>query len=254
MKGNVLGKYIEKPTIFHSLHPIGKILGASLISIISIMNSEIIFFIFLTAVLLTGVYFTEIKLKYFFKGLKPVIYIALFTLFFQILFKGENKTYVQAFMNSFLVLLRFFILVTTAYILTATTAPIELTHGLEDFFSPLKKIKVPVEEMALILSIALRFIPIFFSEYERIKNALASKGWDVEELGYFEKIKFYGHIMIPLLSSAITRSEELANAMEIKGYSLQNKKTRFREYKFKKIDAFFLLFMVTLFLIFQILI
>lgn len=254
MKNNsILGKYKDGDGFFHRLNPVTKILSALIISIYSIVSSELDFFYIMTTILLLGIIFSNIDLKDFLLGIKPIFYIFIWTLLFQlfltktgpILFQWKMITIHQGSLsNSLLTLLRFFILIGVASILTLSTAPIELTHGLEDFFSPLKKIKLPVAEIALILSISLRFIPIFFEEADRIKNAQASKGWDINDLGFTDKIKFYANMLIPLISSAMIRSEELANAMEIKGYSLNNKKTRFNEYYFKKRDFIFLFFII----------
>ncbi|MGL4392894.1 MAG: energy-coupling factor transporter transmembrane component T family protein [Fusobacteriaceae bacterium] len=215
-------------SFFHALHPVTKISVGIVISVVSIAETRLEFFAVLMVLLFIALYFSKIDMIKFVKSLKPILLIFLFTLAINIFF--------GTIMNSIVVFVRFFVMISFTSIIILTTEPIELTHGLEDFFSPLKKIKVPVAEMTLILSIALRFIPIFFEEAERIKNAQASKGYDVNDLNFSGKIKFYAHIMIPLISSAIVRAEDLANAMEIKGYSLPNKKTRFRKYHFRKLD------------------
>ncbi|MGL6063643.1 MAG: energy-coupling factor transporter transmembrane component T family protein [Fusobacteriaceae bacterium] len=260
MKDNlIIGKYKEGTTFFHRLNPVTKIITALTISICSIVNSHMFFFYIMTGIFLGTVIFSGIGLKNFLFGIKPIFYIFIWTLIFQLLFTKTGDIFFQwkiitiyqgSLSNGLLILLRFFLLIGVAFILTLTTPPIELTHGLEDFFSPLKKLKLPVSELALILSIALRFIPLFFEESERIKNAQASKGWDVRELNFIEKIKFHSKILVPLISSAIIRAEELANAMEIKGYSLHNNKTRFNEYYFNKRDFLFLFFIILFFLLF----
>lgn len=248
MEKKLLGKYSEGESWIYKIVPQIKILIAMLFSVAAIIFSQIDFLLFMTMVIFIVVKTSKISLKDFFSGIRPLLYVIVFTLFFQLIFTkgGEEisiffiKIYSKAFENVIIVFLRFLILVGIAFLLTYTTSPIEITHGLEDIFSPLEKIGVPVKEFALILSIALRFIPVFFGEVERIKMGQASKGLDVDELTYVEKMKNYAHIMVPLLSSALKRGEELADAMEIKGYSLKNKKTRFRYYKIEKRDIYFM--------------
>ncbi len=234
-----------------TINPITKILIVFLLSISSIFSTKINFFLVLILFIILSLFLLKINIRKFFKNLKPIFFIFLFTLIINILF-NKNKTlifefyfikiYLETLKNGLLVFLRFFSLISLTSIIIMTTPPIELTHGLEDFLSPLKKLKIPVSDFTLILSIALNFIPIFFEEAERIKNAQASKGFDFEDLNYKNKLKFYSNMIVPLISSAITRAEILADAMEIKGYSLEVKKTRFREYFFTKLD-FILLFL-----------
>lgn len=253
MRTNILGKYREDDSFLHKLNPQVKIISSIYFSLISIIFSDFRLLILLILMLLIGVKLGKISLKNFFYGIRPVLYVAIFTIIFQILFTkngeliyklGILEIYSGTLWNSLLVLMRFTVLIGMAFILTYTTSPIEITHGLEDLFSPLKKLGIPVAEMALVISIALRFIPIFFSEAERIRICQASKGWDVEELKFLEKICYYGSIFIPLLSSALSRSEELANAMEIKGYGIKNIKTRFRSYSFRNYDIYFLFIVI----------
>ncbi|MGL4969484.1 MAG: energy-coupling factor transporter transmembrane component T family protein, partial [Fusobacteriaceae bacterium] len=235
MEKKLLGKYVEGDSWLHRIAPQLKIIIAMIFSVITIVFSQLDFLIFINFIIFVVVKTSKISLSDFFSGIKPLLYIIVFTLFFQLFFTtgGEQilnfgivKIYSKALENILVVLFRFLILVGMAFLLTYTTSPIEITHGLEDIFSPLKKIGVPVKEFALILSIALRFIPVFFNEVERIKIGQASKGLEIDELNYIEKMKNYAHIIIPLLFSALKRGEELADAMEIKGYSLKNKKTR----------------------------
>lgn len=249
MEKKLLGKYVEGDSWLYKIAPQLKIFIAMIFSVISVLFSRLDFLVFMALVIFIVVKTSKISLKDFFYGIKPLLYIIVFTLFFQLFFTTEGKEildlgivkiYSRAIENIFTVFFRFLILVGLAFLLTYTTSPIEITHGIEDVFSPLGKIGVPVKEFALILSISLRFIPVFFNEVERIKIGQASKGLEIDELNYAEKMKNYAHIMVPLLFSALKRGEELADAMEIKGYSLKNKKTRFRHYKMERRDLYFI--------------
>lgn len=254
MEKKLLGKYVEGDSWLYQIAPQIKIIVSIIFSLIIIIFAQLDFFMLMTMIILFIIKSSKIDLKDFILGIRPLLYVIFFTLFFQMLFtEGGNiilslgyiKIYTRALENTLIVFLRFLILTGIAFLLTYTTSPIEITHGLEDIFSPLKKLGVPVKEFALILSISLRFIPVFFDEIERIKMGQASKGLDIDELRYTEKIKNYAHIMVPLLFSALKRGEELTDAMEIKGYSLKNKKTRLRFYKIGKIDLYFLTIAMT---------
>lgn len=246
----ILGTYLKEITFFHKVNPILKILIFSIISLVVIFIPKVKILAISSGLLVFFIILSKIKLKKFIGSISPLLTIFGWILLIQVIFThGGNVLYEMKFIkiydlaleNSLIALFRFFILVGIASLMILTTRAIQITHGIEDILFPLKLVGVPIHEVALVLSIALRFIPTFFEESERIKNAQASKGWDIEELGKIEKIKFYGHILIPLFNSAISRSEELANAMEIKGYSIKSVKTRFREYAFGKEDIIFTL-------------
>lgn len=250
----ILGNYLKEITFFHKVNPILKILVFSVVSLFVIFIPKLEILVLSSALLLLFIGIAKIKLKKFIASIAPLLVLLIWVLLIQLVFTHGGrvlfelkfiKIYDLAIENSLIALFRFFILIGMASLLILTTTAIQITHGLEDIMFPLKLVGVPIQEVALVLSIALRFIPTFFEESERIKNAQASKGWDIEELGKIEKIKFYGHILIPLFNSAISRSEELANAMEIKGYSIKSMKTRFREYGFGKEDIIFMLVSIT---------
>lgn len=257
----ILGNYLKQATFFHKVNPILKILVFSVLSIIVIFIPKIEVLVASSILLILFIWLAKIKIMQFIGSISPLLTILVWALIIQIVFSKEGevvadlkviKIYYMALYNSLFALFRFFILFGIASLTILTTRAIQITHGIEDLLYPLKLIGVPVQDIALVLSIGLRFIPTFFEEAERIKNAQASKGWDVDELGKIEQIKFYANILIPLFNSAISRSEELANAMEIKGYSIKCEKTRFREYHFGKEDIIFVVIsIIYIFLIFN---
>jgi energy-coupling factor transport system permease protein len=122
-------------------------------------------------------------------------------------------------------------------VVTTSTKPLDLTYGLEYFMSPLKVIKFPAHEIAMTISIALRFIPTLLEETERIMKAQASRGVDLAEGKLKEKIMAIIALIVPLFISAFQRSEELANAMESRGYHPSAIRTRYRQLHFKFLDA-----------------
>ncbi len=251
----IIGSFLEENSFFHRVHPIVKILLFAMITIFAITTKNTKSYIVVSCLILFGSGVTKIGIKNLLKAIKPIIGIIVFSLLLQVVFNKEGKiiyqlgffklysTTITFTINTFL---RFFIMVGSAAIVTLSTEPIELTHGLELFFKPLKLFKIPIESIALTISLALRFIPLYFQEIERVKVAQATKGYDLKELRYFERFKFYGKIMTPLIISSINRAEDLANAMEVRGYSIKGKKTRFRKYSVTKEDYI----LITIFIIF----
>ena len=241
----VMGRYLNATTFYHRIHPLVKITLFAITTLFAIITSDIRAYGIFSLFLVASVYFSGIGIGTYLKSMKPVLIIFVWTLLFQVLFNRQGnlmyafyfiKIYDNAIFNGFLVLMRMFVLVSAATILTLSTSPTELTHAFEDFFKPLKYIKVPVETMALILSIALRFIPLFFDEVERIEIAQKSKGCDVDDLSFFQKFKYYAFLLIPLMLSAVKKAEDTASAMEIRGYGVDRKASRYREYLFRKED------------------
>ena len=130
-------------------------------------------------------------------------------------------------------------MITVTTILTATTKPLELTLGIEELLSPLTRFKVPAHEIAMMISIALRFIPTLIEETERIIKAQSSRGVDFEKGKITEKINAIISLIVPLFVSAFQRAEDLANAMEARGYIPDGKRTRYKQLhiQFKDICA-----------------
>ena len=132
-------------------------------------------------------------------------------------------------------------------VLTSTTKPMDMTYAFEWYMSPLKVIRFPAHEIAMTLSIALRFIPTLLEETERIMKAQASRGVDFNHGGLFKRFGAVIALIIPLFVSALERSEELANAMIVRGYDPRAKRTRYRLLKFSWRDLIAFIFIVGLF-------
>ena len=147
------------------------------------------------------------------------------------------KIYYSAIYNTVYILFRLIIMLSLSLILTATTKPLELTNALEFLMKPLKVIKFPVHEIAMTISLALRFIPTLLEETDRIMKAQASRGVDFQNGKFKEKIKAIIALIIPLFISALARSEDLANAMEARGYNPSAKRTKYRINKWALRDS-----------------
>ena len=145
--------------------------------------------------------------------------------------------YYSAIFNTLYIVFRLIIMLGLTLVLTATTKPLELTNALEWFMKPLKVIKFPVHEIAMTISLALRFIPTLLEETDRIMKAQASRGVDFQNGKFSEKIRAIISLIVPLFISALQRSEELANAMEARGYDPSAERTKYRVSKWKLGDT-----------------
>ena len=165
---------------------------------------------------------------------------------FQVLFSREGATVFEwGFLEvhagglrlAFFLALRILLLVGVAGVLTATTAPVALADGIEDLLSPLKRVRFPAHEVAMMMTIALRFIPTLGEEAEKIKGAQAARGADFSEGGPLRRARSLVPVLVPLTVGAFRRADELAEAMESRGYKGGEGRTRYRELRFRARDA-----------------
>ena len=155
---------------------------------------------------------------------------------------GSLEVHYDAFCQSGYILMRLVLMISLTMILTSTTKPMDMTYAFEWYMTPLKPIHFPVHEIAMTLSIALRFIPTLLDETERIMKAQASRGVDFNHGGIFKRFGAIIALIIPLFVSALERSEELANAMIVRGYDPKAKRTRYRLLRFSWRDIIAFLF------------
>lgn len=240
-----LGRYIPYDTIIHKLDPRTKIIAMILLLVCVFLPIGYIGFAALLILIFTLLKVSKIKISSIFNSLKPMWFMMVFILIINMFLIQDGEVlftlfgrpfYVKAFTQTLLVIIRLMLMISVTTVLTATTKPLELTYGLEYFMSPLKVIKFPAHEIAMTISIALRFIPTILEETQKIMKAQASRGVDLQEGKLKEKIGAIISLIIPLFISAFQRSEELANAMEARGYNPSAKRTRYRQLKFKGID------------------
>jgi energy-coupling factor transport system permease protein len=186
------------------------------------------------------------------KSAKPLIFVLIFTAIINLFFtKGESTPlvdwkfitiYTEGIRNAVMMLLRLLSLVLgSSVIISFTTSPLELTDAIESLLSPLKKIKVPVHEFAMMMSIALRFIPTLIEETNKIISAQKARGADFESGNIIKRLKALIPILIPLFVSAVRRAEELADAMECRCYHGGEGRTKLKAMKSRPADYIFLL-------------
>ena len=189
---------------------------------------------------------SKIRFSLILKSVKPVLFIIIFTMILNLFFTVGDDVFFRykwfvltygAIETSVKMALRIFLLVISASMLTFTTTPIVLTDGLEKLMAPLKVIKVPVHEIAMMMSIALRFIPTLIDETDKIIKAQSSRGADFDTGNVISRIKSFIPILIPLFVSAFRRAEELATAMESRCYKGGEGRTKMKVLTLKKVDA-----------------
>ncbi len=223
------GQYCEGSSVLHRADPRAKII-ISILYIVAIFLAKNVFaFAFLALTTLLLVFLGRIPGSVILRGLKPILFIAVFTAVFNVLFySGEHllvnawiiKIYLEGVINAALIVLRIeLLLVSTSMLLTYTTTPIALTDALEQLLSPLSRIGVPVHDFSMMMTIALRFIPILIEETEKIMNAQKSRGADFSSGNLVKRVRALVPVIIPLFVSAFRRASELAVAMESRCYT-----------------------------------
>ncbi|MBR4308378.1 MAG: energy-coupling factor transporter transmembrane protein EcfT [Oscillospiraceae bacterium] len=188
---------------------------------------------------------SHIPLKSLFKGLKPLLIIIIFTSLINMFYTPGTilvrfwifKITMEGLRNAFFLVLRIILLISGTFLLTYTTSPIDLTDGLESLLSPLKKIRFPVHELALMMSIALRFIPTLIEETDKIISAQKARGADFESGNIFRRAKALIPILVPLFISAFRRADELATAMEARCYHGGEGRTKMKQLHYHGCDA-----------------
>ena len=206
-------------------------------------------------VLVSAVIASRVPVGSVLRSVKAVIFLLIFTAVINLFFHGGQhllvewgiiKIYREGIIFTVFFVLRLFFLVMGSALLTLTTAPVELTDGIESLLTPLKWVRFPVHELALIMSIALRFIPTLIDETNRIISAQKARGADFESGNIFKRIKAIVPILIPLLISAFRRAEELGDAMDARCYSGSKNRTKYKKLKFGWRDLICLLLFAAL--------
>lgn len=254
MKNIALGQYYPSDSIIHRLDPRGKIILAIAYIVSSFLCKNIFSFalLLLSSVLLIVI--SKIPLRVVFKALKAIIFIMIFTAILNIFWSsGEGeplvsfwviKIYESGLYNAAFIVIRIMaMIIGSSIFLTYTTTPIQLTDGIEQLLSPLKKIKVPVHEFAMMMTIALRFIPTIVEETEKIMNAQKARGADFTSGSVIKRAKALIPVLIPLFISAFRRAGDLAVAMTCRCYRGGEGRTRLNVLKFKFRDVVWMLLM-----------
>jgi energy-coupling factor transport system permease protein len=217
--------------------------------------TDLVFYGFIFVCMIILMRITHLKLRQLFKQLKALWIMLIFLLFINLLLPNTQtistyinlwgiRIYIAAIIQTFYIVIRLVLMIALTLILTASTRPLDLTYAIEWYLTPLKLIRFPTHEVAMTMSIALRFIPTLLDETLRIMKAQASRGVDFVHGKLNEKIRSMVSLIVPLFISAFQRSEELANAMEARGYNPIAPRSRYRQLQWHLRDSMVLLFIL----------
>ena len=236
-----IGQYYPAESVLHKLDPRTKLM-ATLIYVVSLFVFRgLAGFVAVTVALCLVIWLSKVPVGYMVKGLKAIVVILLITAVFNLfLTPGETifivwkfKITYEGLQNAGFMVIRLIYLILGSSVLTLTTTPNQLTDGLEKSMKPLNKIHVPVHEIAMMMSIALRFIPILIEETDKIMKAQLARGADFESGNLLKKAKS----MVPLLVSAFRRANDLAMAMEARCYHGGAGRTKMKPLKYRRLDG-----------------
>lgn len=250
LKDITLGQYFPDNTVVHRLDPRTKLMLTVVYIVALFLAKQLVSYAILLVALGAFIALSKVGLKTILRGMRPILIIVALTGVLNLFYTpgtGEPlvhfwifNIYMEGVWAAFFMILRIAMLITCTFLLTYTTSPILLTDGLERLLNPLKKIKVPVHELSMMMSIALRFIPTLIEETDKIMSAQKARGADFDTGNLLEKAKALIPLLVPLFISAFRRADELAVAMECRCYHGGEGRTRLRQLKYHTSDVLFL--------------
>ena len=245
LKDVTLGQYFPGNSPVHLLDPRTKILVLVAYIVVLFTASYWVSYGVVFAFLVVAVAVSKIPLKSLLHGMKPLLFVLIFTGILNVFFTTGDKLLVKFWMftvywegviRAFFMMFRIFMLICGTFLLTYTTSPISLTDGLESLLGPLKKVRVPVHELSMMMCIALRFIPTLIEETDKIMSAQKARGADFESGNLVQRVRALVPILVPLFISAFRRADELATAMECRCYQGGDGRTKMKLLRYKLRD------------------
>ena len=242
LKDITLGQFFPGDTIAHRLDPRTKLLLVVLFIVALFQARGWVAYGVLTLTVAVCMTVSHISARNIFKGLKPMIFILALTGVLNIFYTGGTPILPgwiitwEGIARAIQMVLRIVLLITGTFLLTYTTSPIALTDGLELLLNPLKKLRFPVHEMTIMMSMALRFIPTLIEETDKIMSAQKARGADFETGSLMDRAKALLPVLVPLFVSAFRRADELAVAMESRCYHGGEGRTRMKQLIFQGRD------------------
>ncbi|MGK0468783.1 energy-coupling factor transporter transmembrane component T family protein [Clostridium sp.] len=260
IKDITIGQYMPGDSFVHKLDPRFKILISLLFIVNLFLVNNFLGYIFIFVFILSTIMIANLSPKYIYKGLKPIFILLLITAILNIFMTSGTEEiwrwkfitiYKEGLIIAAFMIVRLVFLIIGTSILTLTTSPIELTDGIERLLNPFKRIGVPAHELAMMMTIALRFIPTLMDETDKIMKAQMARGADFESGNLISRAKSLIPILVPLFISSFRRADELAMAMESRCYKGGEGRTRMKELKITTKDfvasfAFAILFVITI--------
>ncbi|WP_153125711.1 energy-coupling factor transporter transmembrane component T family protein [Peribacillus tepidiphilus] len=249
MEKMIFGRYVPSDSILHQMDPRSKLLLVFFFVCIVFLANNAVTYTILGLFSLVLILLSKIPIKFLYNGLKPILWLILFTFLLHIFFTKEGdllyklgwlEIYEGGVRQGIFISLRFTYLIIITSLLTLTTTPIEITDGMELLLNPFKKLKLPVHELALMMSISLRFIPTLMQETDKIMKAQTARGVDFTSGPIKDRIQSIVPLLVPLFVSSFKRAEELAIAMEARGYRGGEGRTKYRMLQWSIFDTLLL--------------
>jgi energy-coupling factor transport system permease protein len=244
LKDITLGQYFPGNSVVHRMDPRAKLIFIVLYIVALFIAHFLVTYGILLLVLALCIFLSKVKLSVILRGMKPVLLVIVITAILNLFYTPGDpiaqfwifKITLEGIWSAFFMILRITMLITCTFLLTYTTSPILLTDGMEKLMNPLKVIKVPVHELSMMMSIALRFIPTLIEETDKIMSAQRARGADFDTGNLMQKAKALVPLLVPLFISAFRRADELAIAMECRCYHGGEGRTRLRQLKYQGVD------------------
>ncbi|WP_286072660.1 energy-coupling factor transporter transmembrane component T family protein [Faecalibaculum rodentium] len=245
MNNIALGRYLPLNSVVDKIDPRAKILIMLLLMIAIFIPAGFWGYLLIFAFIWIALKLSKLTIGFALRSMKPMLFMMVFLLVINVFAIktgvplvqwGWFSIYSDALSQTVYIIVRLMLMVIITTILTATTKPLDLTLGIEKLLKPFEVIGVPAHIIAMMISIALRFIPTLIEETQRIMNAQASRGVDLENGTLKEKIMAVLALIVPLFVSAFDRADQLANAMEARGYDPQRERTRYKVLQMTGID------------------
>ena len=255
----LIGRYVAGDSIIYRMDPRGKLLATILFILFVFLANNPVSYVIVTIFSFVAVAATKLKPKIFWDGVKPLIWLILFTSFLQMFFTVGGTVYWQwtifalssyGITNAVFIFIRFTVIILISTVMTVTTKPLEIADAIEWLLKPLKIVRVPVDKIALVMSIALRFVPTLFDETLKIMNAQRSRGADFNNGGLITRAKAITPLLVPLFINSLETAIDLSTAMESRGYRGDQGRTKFRVLRWSYLDlinlAYFILLLILL--------
>ncbi len=244
LKNITLGQYLPGDSVIHRLDPRTKIVTTGIFIIVLFLISSWWGYLLFAGFLGYIIYASKISVRFVFGTLRPLLIILLLTLILnmfltpgELLYQlGPLKVTYEGVVRAFQMAIRLVLLILATNMLTLTTSPIDLTDGMESLLKPFSKMGVPAHELAMMMTIALRFIPTLLEEADKIMKAQMARGADFETGNVMQRAKALVPILVPLFVSAFRRADDLAMAMEARAYRGGQGRTRFRQLQLSQLD------------------
>lgn len=251
----IIGRYIAGDSLIHRLDPRSKLLSMIIFILVIFWANNLVTNLIMISFTFATIGLSGLSYSFFFKGLKPMIGLILFTTLFQVFFTRGGEIYwsfwvfqvsSQGLQQALIIFTRFLLIVMFSTLLTLTTTPLNLADAVESLLKPLQVVKVPAHEIGLMLSMSLRFVPTLMDDTTRIMNAQRARGVDFNEGSLLKKVKAIIPILIPLFASSFKRADALATAMEARGYQGGDGRSKYRQLTWQKIDSLSILVLLSL--------